>query len=55
MDEEFGIKLSDKFNGNILLFWKEVKKESKRSRGVNKKIQEEDEVHVRGKEKVKGV
>ena len=28
LDEEFGIKLSEKFNTNEKLFWNEVKKES---------------------------
>ena len=27
MDEEFGIKLNEKFNESKKLFWKEVKKE----------------------------
>ena len=42
-DEEFGMQLSEKFNENKKLFWKEVKKE----RGVmdvNMRIKRKDKV-----------
>ena len=54
MDQEFGIKLHEKFNENKLC-WKEVKKERGRVRGVYVKNKKEDGVFIRGKTEVKGV
>ena len=41
MDEEFSVKINEKFNENKLLFWKEVKKERGGVGAVNVRIKGE--------------
>ena len=48
VDEEFSIKLNEKFNENEL-FWKEVKKKREGVGGVNVRIKGEDGLHVKVK------
>ena len=55
VDEEFGRKLSEKFNENKKLFWKEVKKERGDVGGVSARMKREDGALVGSREEVKGV
>ena len=55
VDEEFGRKLSEKYNENKKLFWKEVKKEREEGKSGRVRMKNEDGVTASGSEAVKGV
>ncbi|KAK3893161.1 hypothetical protein Pcinc_003002 [Petrolisthes cinctipes] len=55
VDEEFGMKLSEKFKENKKLFWKEVKRERGEGKSGSVRMKREDGVTVSRSEEVKEV